>query len=71
VPTIDRANRKYQILGIHGGDVRTVSENVARVRMYIGGEEIDEDFPLPREITVEEQLDEAIQTRIAHLKGDK
>lgn len=44
----------YVILGIHDEDVETVSENVARVRLFINPDAeakedrfIDEDFPLP------------------------
>lgn len=70
-PAIQRANRKYQILGLHGDGVATVSGNVARVRMYVGDEQVDEDFSLPQIITVEQQLDEAINARIAELTNER
>jgi len=38
---------KYEIMGIHDKDVLTVEGNVARVRMFIGEQIIDEDFDLP------------------------
>lgn len=37
---------KYVILGIHGEGV-TTTDNVARVRMFVNGSEVDEDFLLP------------------------
>lgn len=53
----------FVILGIHDEDVTTVNDykveangqqtlvkenNVARVRMYVGNKQIDQDFPLPQ-----------------------
>jgi hypothetical protein len=38
---------RFVILGIHDEDVHTVDGNVARVRMFVGDREIDEDFDLP------------------------
>lgn len=70
MPAIDRTNRKYAVLGIHGPDVPTVEGNQVRVRMFIHGEAIDEDFPLPKPITVEEQLDAMIRDRVAELEAD-
>lgn len=67
MPQIDRASRKYQILGIHDSEVHTVEGNVARIRMYIGDDYVDEDFPLPQVISVEQQLDSAINARITEL----
>lgn len=66
-PSIDRTNRKYELLGIHGDKVLTVEGNVARVRMYIGNEQVDEDFALPKTITVKQQLDTLIQSRMAEI----
>lgn len=61
MPAIDRSNRKFQVLGMHG--------DIARVRMFIEGEEaVDEDFPIPRVISVEEQLEAAIMKRVAELE---
>jgi hypothetical protein len=37
----------YVIIGLHGADVKTVKENVARVRMFLDQRLIDEDFLLP------------------------
>lgn len=71
MPAIDRANRKYQILGVHDDKVLTVESNVARVRMYIGDEQVDEDFLLPQALTVERQLDSAIQNRISELINER
>lgn len=67
----------FVILGIHGSDVPTVEGNSARVRMYIGDKEVDEDFILPeipRSIptTVEVYhyfLTEAINKRMAELEA--
>lgn len=39
--------QKFAILGIHGIEVETVEGNVARVRMFIGDDFVDEDFKLP------------------------
>lgn len=55
--------RNYDVLGIHDGEV-------ARVRMFIGDQAIDEDLSLPRIITVEEQLEEAVNKRIAELQNN-
>lgn len=60
MPAIDRSNRKFQVLGMH--------KDVARVRMFIEGEAVDEDFPIPRVISVEEQLEAAIMKRVAELE---
>jgi len=38
---------KYVIIGIHGADVKTVTEDVARVRFFVGKTFVDEDFLLP------------------------
>ena len=54
----------YAVLGIHGNDVDTVQGNVARIRMFVGDQVIDEDFNLPRIITIEEQIDEAVKRRM-------
>ncbi len=69
---------KFVILGIHGPDVQTVEGNVARIRMYVGEKEIDEDFDLPAipesiPKTVENYqyfLTEAIEKRMAELGGE-
>jgi hypothetical protein len=42
--------------------------NVVRVRMFVGDQYIDEDFNLPRLITIEEQIETAVQARIAEIK---
>lgn len=68
MPIINRESRKYLILGIHGADVQTVAGNVARVRMFVNNETVDEDFPLPKVRTIEELLDEAIMKRVAELE---
>lgn len=45
-----------------------LQRNVVRVRMFIDGQMIDEDFSLPRLITIEEQIDQAAKARIAEIK---
>lgn len=70
---------RFVILGIHGKDVQTVEGNVARVRMFIGNKEIDEDFNLPElppsvEPTTEVYtffLKPKIEAKMAELEGKK
>ena len=69
MPAIERLSRHYAILGEHGSEVQTVEGSVARVRMFVRDRVIDEDFPLPAPITVEQQLHEMIMARIAELEG--
>lgn len=60
--------QSFAILGIHDESVEGVTVPVARVRMFVGDQAIDEDITLPHLITVEEQLDAAVNTRIAELQ---
>ena len=68
---------KYAILGIHGERVPTVEGNVARVRMFIGDTQVDEDFDLPvlppgtpeTEEVYNSFLKPTIEARIAELEG--
>ena len=69
-PEAERAKRRYLVLGVHD-DVKTVEGKVTRVRMFIDGQPIDEDFPTPRTITIEEQLEAMILERITKLKGER
>ena len=57
------AKKNYAVLGIHD----TGDGLVARVRMYVGNEAIDEDLILPRVITIEEQLEAAADARVQEL----
>lgn len=41
-------SNRFVFLGLHGKEVTTVPGNVARVRMYVGDKEYDEDFDLPK-----------------------
>ena len=71
-PATARTNRTHQVLGIHRivePDGR--AKDMARVRLYVGDEHVDEDFPLPQVITVEQQLNDAVRARINELKAGK
>lgn len=68
----------YSLIGIHHGAGNQPREaqpvpgvpdgtSVARVRMFINGEAVDEDIILPQIITVEQQIDEAVHKRITEL----
>jgi hypothetical protein len=61
--------REYAILGIHDKDVLSVEGEVVRVRMFVGDQVIDEDFPLPTVLTMEELLDIEVQKRLSELKS--
>jgi hypothetical protein len=39
--------RTWIIIGIHDANVKSVEGDVARVRMLVGDEMVDEDLPLP------------------------
>lgn len=58
------------VLDGEGNPVKELFEvrNVARVRMFVDGQMIDEDFTLPRLITVEEQIESAVTARIEEIK---
>jgi hypothetical protein len=43
--------------------------NVVRVRMFVGDKMIDEDFDLPRLITIEEQVETAVLARMAEIQA--
>ncbi len=58
---------EFVVLGMHG-DTTTVTGSVARVRMFVGDNSVDEDFQIPRLLTVEEQLKTAIEARFVELK---
>lgn len=60
--------QEYAVLGFHGPEVKTVEGSVARIRMFVDGKMVDEDFTLPRLITVEEQIDTAVKYRIAEIR---
>lgn len=63
-PATEEKKLHYAVMGIHGTDYKLI----ARVRMFVGKKAIDEDLPLPKIITVEEQLHELITKRIAEIK---
>lgn len=76
--------QSYAILGIHDNPATYTSvqqpdgsfqqvmaspaTKVARVRMFVGDQAIDEDLVLPHIITIEEQLDTTVDARIAELQ---
>lgn len=57
----------FVVLGIHGEDVETVQGNFARVRMYVGDKEFDEDFALP---TLPVGVPKTSEVYTAFLKSD-
>ena len=60
--------QEYAVLGMHE-NVSTIEGNLVRVRMFVADKMIDEDFALPRIITIEEQVDTAVKARITEIKA--
>lgn len=59
-------NEKGEVIGQQEVEQK---RNVVRVRMFIGGKMIDEDFVLPRLITIEEQVEVAVTARMAEINS--
>jgi hypothetical protein len=82
VPSVDKVTKVTKPLldadgepildGAGKPQMQTVEEveqrNVVRVRMFVGDQYIDEDFNLPRVITIEEQIEDAVKARISEIK---
>lgn len=58
---------KFVVLGVHGPESTGDGTSVMRVRMFVGDQVIDEDFPLP---TMHPSIPKTEEIYISMLEGD-